>query len=540
MAAEPLTPLLQAPPSLLVKRVARLARGVTNTIRVPHDRFSDKRAEWYSTAGMPAVKGGNQAKFLIDGEEAFHDMVQAIRAANREGHFIYMMNWFCDIDFELIPGHTLRSLLTQASHNKVMIRAMFWKPPQPMHQNDAAVHFLNSVEMKMTSNGLQAFKKEPPLFNAAAIHDQRGDQPIPIPIIGIFPRAFGSQHQKVLCVFGEHGLVCFCGGVDFNPDRIQKDGVHGHPLHDVHCRIVGPAALDFVHTFEQKWKDHQHPRFLIGPDHAFPDFDNSKVIDAERGPLIIPPETPEMGDHFVQIGRTFGKSGYRSIPPETTAANMIAHAIRRAKRFIYTECQYFTGTPLLEAALKEALQRIQHLTVVLTHWEISDLPTVNFRRRTFIESLKKAGGDKVRIFSLQPDGNTPPFQDGRIHHTYVHSKIWIMDDEFAVIGSVNSNRRSWSHDAEIAAGVYETSSDQVLRYRLAHLLRIKIWQEHLGLEGDNGEAELTDGVASGVHWLDLPPKARVRPYNLDERNRRNENDQGPPIHFLWDVALDPS
>jgi phosphatidylserine/phosphatidylglycerophosphate/cardiolipin synthase-like enzyme len=141
---------------------------------------------------------------------------------------------------------------------------------------------------------------------------------------------------------------------------------------------------------------------------------------------------------------------------------------------------------------------------------------------------------------LQPDGNTPDFQDGKVAHTYVHSKTWVIDDEFAVIGSLNSNRRSWSHDAEIAAGIYETSTDKVLHFRLAHLMRIKIWQEHLGLNGDRGAAELADGVASAVHWLRLPANARVRPYNPDERNRKGDNDIKSALGFLWDIALDPS
>jgi phosphatidylserine/phosphatidylglycerophosphate/cardiolipin synthase-like enzyme len=542
MAAEPLSlPVRQDPPEKLVKRIARVATGVTNTIRVPHDRFNDRRGEWYTTVDMPSVVAGNQVKYLIDGNEAFKEMVAAMGTAQRAGHFIYMVNWFCDVDFHLLKSEepdipqtrtTLKSELTRASDAHVMIRAMFWKMPTiVLHQNEAAVDFLNSMETKLTAAGPIKVKKVPGLFNSAAIHDQRGDPNIPIPIIGILPRGFGAQHQKVLCIFGEQGLVCFCGGIDFNPDRIAADPNNpekaegGHPLHDVHCRIMGPAAFELVRMFELKWKDHRE----------------SAAIDERQGPLIIPPVPDAKGDHIVQIGRTFGRTGYRFIAPEHTAADMIAHAIRNAKRFIYTECQYFTGAPQLEAALKEALKRIEHLTVVLTHWEVSDLPTVNSHRREFIQSLKAAGGDKVRVFTLQPHGNTPEFQDGKVAHTYVHAKIWIIDDEFAVIGTVNSNRRSWSHDAEVAAGVYETSTDPVLHYRLAHWLRIVIWQEHLGMQTIKGSAaELADGVASAVHWIHRLPKARVRPYNLDERNRHNENDHGPNIGFLWDSVFDPS
>jgi hypothetical protein len=47
-------------------------------------------------------------------------------------------------------------------------------------------------------------------------------------------------------------------------------------------------------------------------------------------------------------------------------------------------------------------------------------------------------------------------------------------------------------------------------------------------------AELADGVASGVHWLKLPPGARVHPYD------ENENAYGAYEHnLLWDTFADP-
>jgi len=565
MAAEALSaPIQQDPPANLITRVARVATGVTNSIRVPHDRFFDKHGDWYSASNMPEVVEGNQVKYLIYGSEAFPEMKAAILTATGPGHFIYMLNWFCDIDFDLDSGvhvdpgnatspntrkaaapNTLRYLLTNASDQEVAIRAMFWKIPVG-DQNVGAARFLNSVEQEMTVNGPQWVKMVPPLSNSVAILDDIGDGPflkfleqVPIlSILHVFPRAVGSQHQKVLCVYGEQGLVCFCGGIDFNPDRVCQPGISpskGTPLHDVHCRIVGPAAVDLTKTFMDRWNSHPKVQQLSAPKRQ-----------------LISPQTPDKtGDHFVQVGRTFRKGLYKPASGSTitqagefTASELIAHAIGQAKRFIYTECQYFTGDPValggdgkLEKSLTDALQRIEHLTIVITHWELSDLPSVNKHRRTFFQSLIAAGGDKVRIFNLQPGGNTADFKAGKIRETYVHAKIWIMDDEFAVIGSVNSNRRSWLHDSEVAAGIYDTSTDTVLHYRLAHKFRIRLWAEHLNMPAATGEAELADGVASGAHWLRLLPGARVRPYDL--------NDHGDIKPFLgsdalWNGIFDPS
>jgi phosphatidylserine/phosphatidylglycerophosphate/cardiolipin synthase-like enzyme len=140
------------------------------------------------------------------------------------------------------------------------------------------------------------------------------------------------------------------------------------------------------------------------------------------------------------------------------------------------------------------------------------------------------------------------FQQGHERHTYVHSKVWIIDDEFAVIGSVNSNQRSWMHDSEVAAGIYDASRDGSNEAGLPHSLRVELWQEHLNMRTPEGAAELRDGVAGAAHWLHPPKGARVRPYDIDERNQRGENDQGLPFPFprfladsdlVWDNIFDP-
>ena len=511
---------------------------------------------WFDQGeGMPPVLPGNEVKYLIDGQDAFREIVAAMRLANSPGDFIYLVNWFCDVDFALIPDaeagqtvQTLRDVIGRASASGVMIRALLWKEPDSS-QNSAAVKFLNGVE---TSDGGTA---RPALLNAAAIHDDRGDKPLSIAgirILGSIPRALGSQHQKILCVFAGGQLVSFCGGMDFKADRIAippkepgglltkvgDDGApigEGEPLHDVHCRVRGPAAFEFVRIFTEKWNDHPE----------------GKKFNATKGELITPPLPHPAGDHVVQVTRTYKAGIYECYPVgDYSAARMIGHAIRRARKFIYTECQYFTGAPALAEALIAALPNIEHLTILLTHWELSDIPFVNSRRRRFLRALtaNPEHAHKVRVFTLQPDGNTEQFQDGHEPHTYVHSKVWIIDDELAVIGSVNSNQRSWMHDSEVAAGIYDPSSEGNNHARLPRALRIELWQEHLNMRSAEGAAALWDGVAGAAHWLNPPKGARVRPYDLDERNRRGENDQRLPLpiprfladsDLVWNNIFDP-
>ena len=211
----------------------------------------------------------------------------------------------------------------------------FWKEPDSS-QNSDTVEFFNGTEA--TGRDGDRGTARPARLNAAAIHDNRRDKPFSVAgirILGSIPRALGSQHQKILCVFADGRLVSFCGGVDFKEDRvaIPAPKPEGAPLHDVHCRVRGPAALEFVKIF---WNDHPA----------------GKAFNVTKGELIIPPVPNRAGDHVVQVTRTYKEGVYDFCPEgDYSAARMIGHAIRNARRFIYTECQYFTGAPALAEAL---------------------------------------------------------------------------------------------------------------------------------------------------------------------------------------------
>ena len=81
------------------------------------------------------------------------------------------------------------------------------------------------------------------------------------------------------------------------------------------------------------------------------------------------------------------------------------------------------------------------------------------------------------------------------------------------------------HDSEVAAGIYDVSTDGRNHSRLPHALRIELWQEHLNMRTPEGAAELWDGVANAGHSLPSPiRRARGRTlstsYRHPERPRR--------------------
>ena len=78
---------------------------------------------------------------------------------------------------------------------------------------------------------------------------------------------------------------------------------------------------------------------------------------------------------------------------------------------------------------------------------------------------------------------------------------------------------------------------------MAHWLRIELWKEHLNLQTPEGSAELADGVASAVHWLDLPSGARVQHYNEKEKGDYHVPIPilGRPVEWLvYNKIIDPN
>lgn len=473
------------------------------------------------------LRTGNAVRHLVDAENraipalaGYASMVEAIRSARGGSAFIYLLGWVCVDDVDMITCDAfsrLHLLLGAAAGRGVQVRALLWEqsltnPTERRTTHDAAAH-INALP------------------GGAAILDGR-------------TLTFGAHHQKVLVVGdGEH-LVGFTGGLDVNSDRIlptpirchpatglplpsteaiddeSMSGGGGQPLHDVHCRIEGPAAFDLLGTFITRWGHH--------PD--------SRAIDA-RGPLrgraapmpapLLLPGGSTGETCSIVVGRTFNPLRGSGLPRERDIKTMLLAAIGSARRFIYMEDQYLLNLDAARA-LRAALSQIEHLTILIAASDINgDTPCIWTYRREFVTAL--TGGlslplaAKVRIFQLAsplvptvaPACSTkrrayrPTFGP----HTYVHAKCWVFDDELAVIGSANCNRRGWEHDSEIGAFVFDDRVPASASTRsFAQQMRMDLWAEHLNMPA----AAFTDGVASAGVWLRPPPRARVVPYCPDD------------------------
>lgn len=83
----------------------------------------------------------------------------------------------------------------------------------------------------------------------------------------------------------------------------------------------------------------------------------------------------------------------------------------------------------------------------------------------------------------------------RVPHIYVHAKLMIVDDVFFSLGSANMNRRGYFHDGEINA---MTISQSLKRdpTNPAHILRCRLWADHMGLTPEMGLTLLSDPLSA--------------------------------------------
>jgi phosphatidylserine/phosphatidylglycerophosphate/cardiolipin synthase-like enzyme len=117
-----------------------------------------------------------------------------------------------------------------------------------------------------------------------------------------------------------------------------------------------------------------------------------------------------------------------------------------------------------------------------------------------IEHLRRAGGPRVAVYDLENERGIP---------IYVHAKAVVIDDVWAMVGSANLNRRSWTHDSEVACAVLDQHpdlrepadpaglGDQARAF--ARQLRLRLWREHLG-RGQDDDADLLDPVGGFQVW----------------------------------------
>lgn len=320
----------------------------------------------------------------------------------------------------------------------------------------------------------------------------------------------GCHHQKVVLAHVGGELTAFVGGLDLSSDRYDAEphdrlsvGTERWGWHDGAVRLRGPAAARVWELYRGRWAETvtlPPRRFMVTP-----------VTWAEMNPGPFPPALapappapprPAPGtavqvlrslrpwkiDHFGTLYRRHWTVLPRYGVQEVFHA--LAAAIRAARHYIYLEDQYFYEVPggrrafRLYGLLREAAARGVRIVLVCSGRKDPAEAGVNKLRR-------KVTGDVQRdvIDKLAPADRGNVIMH-RIEDLTVHTKLMLVDDVFAAVGSANFFSRSMrGTDTELNTALV-TSGDTVRD------LRVRLWAEHL-------RTELTDELRPYLEDLDL-------------------------------------
>ncbi|MCP1166804.1 phospholipase D-like domain-containing protein [Bacillus sp. 1813sda1] len=457
------------------------------------------------------AKPGNDAHFYTDNRKLYSAMLDDLRISDGKDDFVYMANWWCDIDIPLGDPFAnprpplLRDVLTQISRNKrepninisqysiplipgAQICAMLWR-----HKNQKNWHGLPSAILSLPASifgdpllaeiNTIAFKHINSLdSDSCAILD--GDHLL-----------LGSHHQKFLIIKNKTGLVAYIGSADFNADRIYPKGsnqaknpptTNGAPLEDIAIRITGPVAGDVLKTFVSRWNLHSK-----GKSHPL------------RGDGYSPPLV-SVGNLKAQVTHTYGANYPYKNQAVHSASFAIQNVIDSAQRYIYFEDQYLIGTDALYKSIQRKLNtsiKVDIIAVMAPLDVADDLPLLKERRSEFWYPLVEAFPTRIKLFEMTNiQGSTSG--DG----SYLHSKLVIADDIIVSVGSVNCSNRSWYHDSEILLSVSGEMKENKAPRSFATQVRLERWSRHLGLT----KRELLKVNESIAKWSPLPISALVR------------------------------
>jgi len=288
----------------------------------------------------------------------------------------------------------------------------------------------------------------------------------------------GSHHQKIIVVDDQ---LAFCGGIDLTGHRWDTSahrvdeparrsaGEPYEPYHEVQAMATGPLATALGTLARDRWRaigERRLPPLRVSSDDLWP----SEVA-------------PDLTDVDVAISRTVPE--IEGHPAIRECESLFLDSIARAKQTIYIESQYFTNDALAEALAARLREPNGPEIVIVSPQECHGWLEQNtmgvFRDRVF--RLMIAADTNKRLRLVYPAAsraqNVP---------TFIHSKVMIVDDELARIGSANFSRRSMGVDSECDLAV-EAGGDPRVQAGIRHM-RDRLVAEHLGLP--------VDAVARGV------------------------------------------
>ena len=250
-----------------------------------------------------------------------------------------------------------------------------------------------------------------------------------------FPR-FTSKvnyrnHRKLVVVDGRIGFV---GGMNL-AERYLK-GVPWGIWKDIMMQVEGKAVYGLQMAFLTDWYATDHS--LITSSSYFPQMEDK-------------------GTSLMQVVTSDPVGEWKDI------MQGLLIAITSAQKYVYIQSPYLLPTEPILLALKTAAAAGVDVRIMIP--EKSDSRMVHWGTMSYLQELMEAG---IKIYMYQKG--------------FLHSKLIVCDDCLSSVGSTNMDFRSFEHNFEINAFMYDKTSALKLKeiflsdQKDAKLLHLKEWR----------------------------------------------------------------
>lgn len=245
------------------------------------------------------------------------------------------------------------------------------------------------------------------------------------------------NHRKIVVIDGHIGYM---GGMNI-ADRYINGPSWNAIWRDTHIRVTGSAVYGMQSTFLIDW--YTASQNLITDPIYFPKLEGGKSLMQ------------------IAVGGPIGE--WRTLLQATI------RAIAGASKSIYIQTPYFLPTEGICQALQSAA--LGGLDVRLMIPERCDTHFIGGASRSYLEEMMRSG---VRIYF---------YTEG-----FLHAKLLLIDDYLTVIGSANMDFRSFEHNFEANAYIYDTEVAKQMKkifykdQQSSHRISLKIWQKRSQIE----------------------------------------------------------
>ncbi|MDW2883993.1 cardiolipin synthase [Exiguobacterium artemiae] len=232
--------------------------------------------------------------------------------------------------------------------------------------------------------------------------------PVVLPFIS--SKSNYRNHRKIVVI---DGTVAFTGGINVGDEYMGKDKMFGF-WRDTHLLVRGEAVSELQLIFLQDWYYMTGER-LFTPYYMKP----LEVMEESTGGVQIIASGPD--------------------EPHETMKSLYFGLITEARSSVYIASPYLIPDEDLMTALKTAAMSGIDVRILLPSFP--DHKVVFYASRSYFDDLLLAG---VKIYEYNKG--------------FMHSKVIVVDDAIATIGTANMDLRSFHLNFEVNAFLYGTNS----------------------------------------------------------------------------------